>query len=115
MIKRYLKRFPHALYGIWFALLNDFGFRTQFYGIGLVVTLLILFIKPITGTELLFLLLAYFLILITELQNSAIEIALDKLHPELNEEIGRSKDMAAGAVFLSGLFLFVTVVIVFLK
>lgn len=105
MITRYLKRFPHALRGILYAIKNDFGFRTQIYSIGVAITVFIITSEPLTSPELLIVILAYFLILITELQNSALEIALNKLHPEHHENIGKSKDMAAGAVLLAGLFL----------
>ena len=107
MITRYLKRFPHALRGLYFGLKYDFGFRTQVYGIGLIIALALYLFSPLQMFEGLFLLLAYFLILITELQNSALEIALDKLHPELHEAIGKSKDLAAAAVLLAGVFLLV--------
>jgi undecaprenol kinase len=109
MIRRYLKRFTHAISGIMYAVKNDFGFRTQIYSVGVAIIIFIITTEPLTSTELLFVILAYFLILITELQNSALEIALNKLHPELHENIGRSKDMAAGAVLLAGLFLVVVI------
>ena len=110
MIVRYLKRFPHALRGLTYALRHDFGFRTQVYGIGLVLGIFLYVTHPLTATELLFLTLGYFLIAITELQNSALEVALDKLHPELHGAIGKSKDMAASAVLLAGVFLLVVVI-----
>ncbi len=112
MLKRYIRRFPHAFRGIWFALKNDFGFRTQVYSIGLIVALVIYYLKPLSSIELLFLVLAYFLILITELQNSALEVALDHLHIDKHPAIGKSKDMAAGAVLLAGLFLFITLIFI---
>ncbi len=70
------------------------------------------FLLPLDRMETLFIILSYFLILITELQNSAIEAALDQLHPGLNDHIGISKDMAAGAVLLAGLFLLITLVVI---
>src|SRR3989338_3955216 len=105
MIKRYLGRFPHALRGLVYAGRSDFGFKTQLYGIFTALVVVFYFVKPLTETELLFLILSYFLILITELQNSALEVALDHLHPTLHEQVGRSKDMAAAAVLLAGAFL----------
>jgi hypothetical protein len=39
-----------------------------------------------------------------KLQNSAIEVALDQIHPERHEAIGRSKDLAAAAVVWAGVF-----------
>lgn len=105
MIKKYLNRFPHACRGIVHAAANDFGFRTQLY-LGSATALVVTFLfRPLSNFECLFILLAWALILITELQNSALEIALDRLHPELHDDIKHSKDMAAGAVLTAGAFL----------
>jgi len=38
-----------------------------------------------------------------ELLNSAIEVLLDKLHPEKDAAIGKAKDIAAGAVLLASI------------
>lgn len=43
------------------------------------------------------------LVLGLELLNSALEIALDALHPEQHPAIGAAKDVAAGAVLLASL------------
>ncbi len=104
MIKKYLQRFPHAFRGLWHATTTDFGFRTQLY-LGVVIAILIkVFFEGLTETEWLFVALSYTLIFITELQNSALESALDQVHPELHEHIKYSKDMAAAAVLIAGLF-----------
>jgi diacylglycerol kinase (ATP) len=44
--------------------------------------------------------LSMLLIIAVELLNSALEAAVDRLHPERHPAIGAAKDMAAGAVFL---------------
>lgn len=107
MLKKYFSRFPHAWRGITYAIGNDFGYRTQVYlGVALSIIIFSLF-RPLSMTEFLFIAVSYALILITELQNSALEAALDRLHPELHDDIKRSKDMAAGAVLLAGIFLVV--------
>lgn len=109
-----ISRLKYALSGILYALRADYSYRTQAWTILLIITAAVFFLQPLNQTEILFLGLAYVLILITELQNSSFESALDHLHPELHDKIGRSKDMAAGAVFSAGLFLvFVLVVIIF--
>jgi diacylglycerol kinase (ATP) len=114
MIMYHVKRFAHPIRGILYALKNDRSYRFQVYGVAAVILVAMFVLKPLTQTEILFLGLSYALILITELQNSSFEAALDKLHPELHESIGRSKDMAAGAVLTAGFFLvFVLVVIYF--
>lgn len=45
-------------------------------------------------------LLSMLLIISVELLNSALEAAVDRLHPERHPAIGAAKDMAAAAVFL---------------
>ena len=42
-----------------------------------------------------------FLILITELLNSALEAAVDRIGPEHHELSGRAKDLGSAAVFLA--------------
>lgn len=112
MIARFLKRFPHALRGILYALKHDFGFRTQFYTALFLSVAITYVFSPLKATEFLFLATAAMFVLITELQNSAIEVALDRLHPELHDTIKRSKDMAAGAVFLAGTYALLVIAIV---
>jgi diacylglycerol kinase len=108
-VEKQRRRLGFALRGIHYALRTDKSFRLQWYGVGSVVAFAIVVLTPVSGIELLFLVLAYFLILITELQNSALEYALDHLHPETHDNIGRSKDMAAGSVLLAGLFLTIVI------
>ena len=115
MIVRYLKRFPYAFAGLWYALKNDFSYRLQVIGIGTFLAVFVYLLSPLSEMELLFLGLAYALVLITELQNSSFEAALDRLHPELHDDIGRSKDMAAGAVLLAALFALLVIFVLFLN
>jgi diacylglycerol kinase len=109
-IRRQLRRCGFALNGVRYAIRFDRSFRLAWYGVGAVVALALVIFAPLTLAEFLFLTLAYLLILITELQNSALEYALDHLHPETHDNIGRSKDMAAGAVLLGGVFLLIVLV-----
>lgn len=112
MFQKYFSRFPHAFRGITYAIVNDFGYRTQLYlGVLLGISITVFF-KPLSGQELLFIILAYALVLITELQNSALEAALDRLHPEIHDHIKHSKDMAAGAVLTAGIFLLCVLIVI---
>lgn len=108
-ITKNIKRLEYAGAGILYAVRTDFSFRWQVISGSIVVSLLIAIFSPLNANEVLFLLLAYNMVLITELQNSAFEAALDHLHPEIHDNIGRSKDMAAGAVLLAGLFLVIVI------
>lgn len=113
MIKRYLRRFPHAVSGLRQAVYTDYGFRTQIYLGVTIFFIAAVWLTPISSIEVLMIVLAYTLILITELQNSAVEIALDKIHPEKDESIKHAKDMAAGAVLLAGFFLLFTLGLIY--
>ena len=108
-----IRRLKCAINGILFAIFNDRSYRLQIIGGFLVIGLFSYWQWPLTKIELLFLGLAWILILITELQNSSFESALDHLHPEVHESVRISKDMAAGAVLIAGFFLlFVMTVII---
>lgn len=104
-VQHHSKRFVYPVKGILYALRNDRSYRFQVYTGATAIALFVYFVRPLNQTEMLFLGLAYVLILITELQNSSFEAALDRIHPERHDEIGRSKDMAAGAVLTAGFFL----------
>jgi diacylglycerol kinase len=108
-MKKIITRYSHPIRGIGYALAHDRSYRSQVYLIGAVVIGALVYFQPLAVWEVLFLLLAYILILITELQNSAIEAALDRIHPERHDDIGKSKDMAAGAVLTAGVFLLIVI------
>jgi len=71
---------------------------------GLIVVGILWWLWPFSTLELFMILISYFLILIVELINTAIEEALDFLHPDMQKEIGWSKDIAASAVLLTIVF-----------
>ncbi len=110
-MKKLITRFSHPTRGLLYALKNDQSFQSQFFGGILFLFLMWFFYSPLAPWEWLFLGLCWTLILITELQNSALEEALDRLHPELHDNIGRSKDMAAGAVLLAAIYTISAVVV----
>lgn len=110
----YFKRVPHAFRGISFAFLNDRSFRWQvligFSGIAIVCILA----WPISKFDTVLLISSAVLTLITEIQNTAFEAAIDHLHPEQHPNIGRAKDMIAGSVLLSLVYaLAVTIFVLF--
>jgi undecaprenol kinase len=43
------------------------------------------------------------LVFAAEMVNASLEYLIDRLHPELHEEIGHAKDAAAGAVLLASI------------
>ena len=115
MIKWLYTRSRHALSGLYYALRHDSSFRWQVYlvlGLGVISRFIL---HGLSTYEYTLLALAASLVVITELQNSALESALNRLHPELHEDIRRSKDMAAGAVLLAGMVLGLVFILVLLN
>jgi diacylglycerol kinase len=110
-MKKVITKFSHPIRGIVYAVGTDRSYRTQIYLIGAVVVGIFVYFDPLERWEVLFVLLAYTLMLITELQNSAFEAALDRMHPERHEMIGKSKDMAAGAVLTAAAFLLIVIAV----
>jgi len=108
-MKKQIKRFNNAFRGIWDAIIIDSNFRWQVIG-GLSLFSVYWVAESVSEAQMMFLALSYFLILITELQNTSIEAALDRIHPERHSEIGRSKDMMAGSVLLAGIFSLIVVI-----
>jgi len=98
----YWARLGFALAGIRTVFRREKSFRSQcllaIFGIGMTAVL-----RPGWVWAAL-MALAIGLVLALELVNGALEYLMDRVHPELHEEIGRAKDAAAGAVLLASLF-----------
>ncbi len=102
-MKYWIARLSHPLRGLRYAFVHDDAIRieTTLAAIGLPT---VYFLFNLSAEELLLLMFCCFFVIVAELQNSAIEIALTKIHPEHSEAIGWSKDLAAGAVVCASLF-----------
>jgi diacylglycerol kinase len=102
-IMKIIRSFGFAWKGVRHAYRADKSFRMELnYGLPIYVALFF-WLRP-TGWELGLFVLSYLLILITELQNTAFERMLERVHPEEHELIGRSKDISAAAVAVAFLF-----------
>ena len=104
-MRYWIKRLSHPLRGLKYAFTRDSAvqFETIVFGI-IGIPLLYFLFGPLSNLELLVLIFCWFFIVITEIQNSAIEIALTKLHPGYDEEIKNSKDLSSGAVVWAFVF-----------
>ncbi len=104
-MKYWINRLSNPFRGLKYAFTRDFAvrFETLVFGIIGIPAVYFLF-GPLSSSELLLLIFCWFFIVVTEIQNTSIEIALTKLHPEHDEAIGRSKDLASGAVVLAFVF-----------
>lgn len=104
-MKYWITRLSHPLRGLKYAFTKDFAvrFETIVFGIVGIPAVHFLF-GPLSIQEFLVLIFCWFFIVVTEMQNTAIEVALAKLHPEHDEKIGLSKDLASGAVVWAFIF-----------
>lgn len=95
------KRLGFAVTGIQEGL-REKSFRAQLVcAAAVIATILLLSLDAVSNAVLL---LCVGLVLSAELFNTALESALDRLHPETHPAIQRAKDCAAGAVLVLSLF-----------
>lgn len=106
-IHYWIVRISHPLRGLKYAFTKDFAIRFETIVFGVIGLPLCYFLLGLSAKELLLLIFCWFFIVVTEIQNTAIEIALSKIHPEHDQAIGRSKDLASGAVVLAFVFGFI--------
>ncbi len=102
-MKKLMSRLRFALAGVYHGVRHDRNIGLHIIGGFVVIAATAFVCGPLTLAEWQFLLLGWILIIVTELQNSALETALDHLHPERHNAVRDSKDMAAGSVLLAAL------------
>jgi diacylglycerol kinase (ATP) len=110
-IKKRIKSFQYGFNGIRFAL------SEPNMVIHLVATVLVVsagFFFRVSNVEWMFLVLAIGFVIAAETTNTAIEKLTDLVSPGYNEQAGRVKDMAAGAVLISAITAVIVGLIVFL-
>lgn len=97
----FLTRLGHAKDGIATVWRREKTFRTHsLFATGALVVAAMLRVAPVWWA---IVILCIAIVFALEAVNAALEYMLDRLHPELHEEIGRAKDAAAGAVLLASL------------
>lgn len=102
-MKKIIRSFKNALRGLKQAYKRDKSFRMEVWS-GWILIFVGYIFWPISETEALFMILAFALILIAELLNTALERAWERLHPEHHELVGASKDIASASVFIAVIF-----------
>lgn len=102
----------HPIRGLIYALKSDSAFQIEIIGGAIALFILHFAFGPFSAEGQLLLIFCWFLVMITELQNSAVETALDQIHPEHHEKIGRSKDLAAAAVIWAATFSLISLIFV---
>jgi diacylglycerol kinase (ATP) len=96
-----MKSFSNAFRGIAFLFKSQSNARIELIIAGIVIIAGVLL--KISIAEWIIILMCIALVLSMEGFNTAIEIIADKLHPEFDKEIGKAKDVAAGAVLIAAI------------
>ena len=89
----------YSLQGLRSAFKNEAAFRHE-VSLGVLIVPLA-FLLAGDKIELALMLAAYLIVLITELLNSAVECAIDRIGTERHELSGRAKDQGSAAVFVA--------------
>jgi len=99
--RRFKDRLGFAAAGIALAARRERSFRTQAL-LGAAALTMVAILRPgLLWAAIVFLSIAFVLAL--EMVNAALEALTDHLHPGFASEIGKAKDMAAGAVLLASI------------
>ncbi len=96
-----IQSFRVAFNGLKYALTSQRNLKIQ--GILALIAIILGITLKITRMEWAIVLTCIGLVMGLELMNTALEILLDKIHPEHDDAIGRAKDVAAAAVLLTSI------------
>ena len=92
----------YAAKGFWILITSENSIIAQVI-IGIIMTIFG-FIMQLSATEWMFQLFSIGLVLVAESLNTAIEKIADFIHPNYHKQIGRVKDISAGAAFFAAIF-----------
>ncbi|MFZ2283183.1 MAG: diacylglycerol kinase family protein [Lutibacter sp.] len=96
-----IKSIKYAAKGFWILITSEHSIIAQ---ISIAIIMAVMgFLMQISATEWLFQIMAFGFILVAESLNTAIEKMADFIHPEYHKQIGRIKDISAGAVFFAAI------------
>ena len=102
----------YAAKGFWILITSENSIIAQVI-IGIIMTI-VGFLLNISATEWLFQIFAIGLVLVAESLNTAIEKIADFIHPEYHKQIGRIKDISAGAAFFAAIFAVIIGLIIYI-
>ena len=109
MLTKLIKSLIYSVKGLIQTYQKEFSFHLEVWA-GALFVVFGYILWPLKPWEIIFLILSYLLILITELINTTIETIWEIAHPDFHETVGFSKDAASAAVFLAILFSIATAV-----
>ncbi len=111
-MKKFLRGFKYAFQGLYYTFKTQVNFR--FHTIAAVIVLLAGWFFDVSEYEWLWIIMAIFLVLATELFNTALENLTNLISPEINKKAGQAKDAAAAAVLIIAFCAFIIGVVIFL-
>ncbi|MFO7674230.1 MAG: diacylglycerol kinase family protein [Lutibacter sp.] len=106
-----IKAIKYAAKGFWILITSEHSIIAQ-VGIGIIMTI-IGFLMHLSATEWMFQIMAIGLILVAESLNTAIEKMADFIHPDFHKQIGRIKDISAGAAFFAAIIAIIIGLIIY--
>lgn len=104
--------FTYAIQGITYVWKHERNFRLHILALFLVIAAG--FILQVSALEWIFICLVSGLVLVTEMINSALELMIDYLKPDIHPSAKAIKDIAAGSVLISALLAIVVGSIIFI-
>jgi diacylglycerol kinase len=110
-MKKFLKSFVYAFNGFSYALKTQLSFQME-CAATVIVVLLGLYLQ-LSSNEWLWITLAIALVLMLELLNTAIEVLVDLVSPQIQPKAGIIKDVASAAVLIAAAFAIVVALFIF--
>jgi len=107
-----IKSVKYAAKGFWILITSENSIIAQII-IAFLVTILGI-IMNLSATEWMFQIFSIGLVLVAESLNTAIEKMADFIHPNYHKQIGRIKDISAGAAFFAAIFAVIIGLIIYL-
>ncbi len=107
-----IKSVKYAAKGFWILITSENSIIAQLI-IGVLMTI-VGFIMHISATEWMFQVFSIGLVLVAESLNTGIEKLADFIHPDYHKQIGRIKDISAGAAFFAAIFAVIIGLIIYL-
>lgn len=111
-MNRFLKSFGYAFSGLSYAFRSQFNFKV--HSMALVIVGLLGWYFKLSANEWLWLIIASGMVLITELLNTAVEVLVDLVSPEIHPKAKVIKDVAASAVVIAAFTAVVIGLIIFI-
>lgn len=111
-VSRLIKSFAYALHGIWYVSKHERNMHVHW--VAVIVVVGIGYGLHLSVTEWCLIALCIGSVLTAELFNSAIETLTNLVSPQYNEQAGKVKDIAAGAVLVAALAAVIVGLLIFL-